>query len=207
MVDDCPYCGEEQSALKNHVRLASGEGHGPSGQYPDDFDRGAASSDVEPSRTSEPAPEPAEPPAPGGGGGAVAVEAVEGAEEDTPQEVPKYDDGDETEVVALPEDKFEGVVDVAYDAGGQDVEEEDVVDAEATTVDSADKSGGSSDEVAISSGGITLGTVLLWVIILPLLTVIALAAMTAGADVRQNQNDSGHQLGPSVGDDSAVDFV
>lgn len=36
----CPYCGEEQKALKNHVRLSSGNGHGPSGEYPDDFDAG-----------------------------------------------------------------------------------------------------------------------------------------------------------------------
>jgi len=38
MGSECPYCGEGQRALKNHVRLAAGDGHGPSGQYPDDFD-------------------------------------------------------------------------------------------------------------------------------------------------------------------------
>ncbi|MEF8826363.1 MAG: hypothetical protein V5A27_08520 [Halapricum sp.] len=36
----CPYCGESQNALKNHVRLSSGNGHGASGEYPADFDAG-----------------------------------------------------------------------------------------------------------------------------------------------------------------------
>lgn len=44
----CPYCEEEQSALKNHVRLASGNGHGPSGQYPDDFESGSTSTNSTP---------------------------------------------------------------------------------------------------------------------------------------------------------------
>lgn len=39
-METCPYCGEEQYALKNHVRLASGNGHGPSGTYPEDFEDG-----------------------------------------------------------------------------------------------------------------------------------------------------------------------
>ncbi|MFC7156122.1 hypothetical protein ACFQPA_11755 [Halomarina halobia] len=33
----CPYCGQECRALKNHVRLTSDDDHGPSGQYPEDF--------------------------------------------------------------------------------------------------------------------------------------------------------------------------
>lgn len=41
----CPYCGEQVNALKNHVRLSSGGGHGPSGEYPDDFEGGAGSGD------------------------------------------------------------------------------------------------------------------------------------------------------------------
>lgn len=46
----CPYCSEPVNALKNHVRLSDGGGHGPSGQYPDGFeddtngDRGASAS-------------------------------------------------------------------------------------------------------------------------------------------------------------------
>lgn len=43
MAKTCIYCDEEKSALKNHVRLASGDGHGPSGAYPDDFDPGGSS--------------------------------------------------------------------------------------------------------------------------------------------------------------------
>jgi hypothetical protein len=39
-METCPYCAEEQHALKNHVRLTSGDGHGPSGTYPDDFEDG-----------------------------------------------------------------------------------------------------------------------------------------------------------------------
>jgi hypothetical protein len=34
----CHFCGEDQRALKNHVRLTAGGGHGPSGSYPDSFD-------------------------------------------------------------------------------------------------------------------------------------------------------------------------
>jgi hypothetical protein len=39
---NCPYCGVEKRALKNHVRLSSGDGHGPSGSYPGDFDGGSS---------------------------------------------------------------------------------------------------------------------------------------------------------------------
>jgi hypothetical protein len=39
-MDPCPFCGKEYHALKNHVRLTSGGGHGPSGQYPDEFNSG-----------------------------------------------------------------------------------------------------------------------------------------------------------------------
>lgn len=37
----CPICGRDTGAVKNHVRMASGDGHGPPGQYPDAFDREA----------------------------------------------------------------------------------------------------------------------------------------------------------------------
>lgn len=40
----CPYCAKDVNALKNHVRLSSGGGHGPSGSYPDDFNGGVANS-------------------------------------------------------------------------------------------------------------------------------------------------------------------
>lgn len=33
----CPYCKKEYNALKNHVRLSSGNGHGTCGDYPNDF--------------------------------------------------------------------------------------------------------------------------------------------------------------------------
>ena len=36
MKNECPHCGESYSALKNHIRLASGNGHGSSGSYPED---------------------------------------------------------------------------------------------------------------------------------------------------------------------------
>lgn len=38
MDKQCPYCGETQRALKNHVRLTDGKGHGQTGTYPDTFD-------------------------------------------------------------------------------------------------------------------------------------------------------------------------
>ena len=40
MEKECPYCGKSCNALKNHVRLASGDGHGSSGEYPPDFNGG-----------------------------------------------------------------------------------------------------------------------------------------------------------------------
>jgi hypothetical protein len=36
--EQCPYCGETQRALKNHVRLTDGKGHGRTGTYPSTFD-------------------------------------------------------------------------------------------------------------------------------------------------------------------------
>ena len=36
MKNECPHCGETYSALKNHIRLASGGGHGSSGSYPEE---------------------------------------------------------------------------------------------------------------------------------------------------------------------------
>ena len=42
MIKRCQYCGEQQTALKNHIRLSSGDGHGPSGTYPDDFEDGTS---------------------------------------------------------------------------------------------------------------------------------------------------------------------
>lgn len=34
----CPICGKEVGAVKNHVRMASGDGHGRSGEYPEYYD-------------------------------------------------------------------------------------------------------------------------------------------------------------------------
>lgn len=36
-MQQCPYCGAEVNALKNHVRLTNGNDHGPSGEYPAGF--------------------------------------------------------------------------------------------------------------------------------------------------------------------------
>lgn len=33
----CPYCGKDVGAVKNHIRLTGGGGHGPRGHYPDGF--------------------------------------------------------------------------------------------------------------------------------------------------------------------------
>ena len=34
----CPICGKEVGAVKNHVRMTSGDGHGRSGEYPEYYD-------------------------------------------------------------------------------------------------------------------------------------------------------------------------
>jgi hypothetical protein len=54
MIKRCQYCGEQQTALKNHIRLSSGDGHDSSGTYPDDFEDGnSANSDTAGQETDE----------------------------------------------------------------------------------------------------------------------------------------------------------
>jgi hypothetical protein len=36
---DCPYCDTSTGHLNNHIRPTDGNGHGPAGQYPDDWDK------------------------------------------------------------------------------------------------------------------------------------------------------------------------
>lgn len=36
---DCPYCGKHSGQINNHVRMSKGDGHGSTGEYPDDWDR------------------------------------------------------------------------------------------------------------------------------------------------------------------------
>jgi hypothetical protein len=50
MAKKCPYCGKSQEALKNHVRLASGDGHGEAGEYPPEFN---SDSTVEQSQSTQ----------------------------------------------------------------------------------------------------------------------------------------------------------
>lgn len=38
MDGQCPHCGKETGMLRNHIRLSSGKGHGPPGQYPSEDD-------------------------------------------------------------------------------------------------------------------------------------------------------------------------
>lgn len=53
----CPHCGEEQRALKNHIRLTDGGGHGSYGSYPD---KSAGTSSSGPQTTGSTAPSPEE---------------------------------------------------------------------------------------------------------------------------------------------------
>lgn len=71
MGEICPYCGRETGALKNHVRMSSGDGHGPRGEYPDGFD---GESTPDPEHYEEPDPsddrDGESPSSDGGGSGA-----------------------------------------------------------------------------------------------------------------------------------------
>lgn len=71
MTQACPYCDKEVKArgAKNHVRLASGDGHGEQGTVPDDFDgavdtadSGADSPDADDSGDDPEQTEPADSP-------------------------------------------------------------------------------------------------------------------------------------------------
>lgn len=192
MAKICPYCTEEQTALKNHVRLASGDGHGPSGQYPDDFergpDRGGGDDDDEPGGTlAAPA---------AGGSGTVTVEAVEDA---GAQEVPEYeeeeaDGSDEENIVAMPESELNGMLQAARetvtrDKGGDSDEDSASTDETGTRVDAPSLD---PDDVAekADENGWGVGAVLL-------LFFLALAAGVAWSIIQnaaENARQTGHQL-------------
>lgn len=221
MVKTCPYCEEQKSALKNHVRLTSGSGHGPSGQYPDDFEpstglknSSTSATDVGESSEGDGGSTQAPPlPSPSPDGGAVTVQ--EEPETGEAQEVPEFGQEDEEEeeagLVAFTEEEFENVFDAAYDAGRADAEaeaglglsgppedeeeEDDVVEVEAVEGD-APEDDEETDE-STSSGGLTLGRVFMWIVVLPLLAVVGLVALAAGAnnEQEQNQNDRGPAFG------------
>lgn len=60
-MESCPYCGEDQRALKNHVRLSSDNGHGASGEYPEDFQNENADQDTVDDDQPDSLEEPEEP--------------------------------------------------------------------------------------------------------------------------------------------------
>jgi hypothetical protein len=198
MVKNCPYCGEEQSALKNHVRLASGDGHGPSGQYPDDFtDDGPDQDGPDPGGGREAVAlddhgattEPVD-----GGGGAVTVEAVEDAE---PEEVPKYDadvDDDAESIVAMPESELNEMLRATGNAvtGGGEPEESTEVDGEDLSVDSPSLD---ADEVAAKAdeNGWGLETI----VVLAVITVLAGAVSGALRDAAETATQKRQQWSES----------
>lgn len=100
MQEACPYCGEEKSALKNHVRLSSGGGHGPSGSYPDDFEAGGS---AEPPPQSDGGQQLMEPP---------EEEAQEVVETEPVQDVPEDapDDQEDAGGLRFEEDEFDEMV-------------------------------------------------------------------------------------------------
>lgn len=140
MVNTCPYCGEEHRALKNHVRLTSGSGHGPSGQYPEDFpdapDQDEQPSpggglDVAPARDDATDHDdlPDDPPESAGGGGAVAVEAVADAEteeQSEPDETAEEDDS----LIAMPESELNTMLQEAAKSRVSDSDETEPADAD-----------------------------------------------------------------------------
>ena len=222
MAQICPYCSEEQSALKNHVRLASGDGHGPSGQYPDDFADGADRDDPDPGGggleaglaldedVDDDRPEPPEP-VNDGGGGAVTVEAVENAE---PEEVPEYDedvDEDEEGIVAMPESELNTMLREAAASAGEAAasageavtggeESEESTDDEDTSIDTPSLD---PDDVAekADENGWGLGAVLA----LFVLAVVAGVVWGHIKNTAENARERGQQL--TTGRDPAIPGV
>lgn len=177
----CPYCAKECSALKNHVRLASGDGHGPAGSYPEDFEGGGGSD-----------PPPAQQQASDGGG--TALDTVDDdALVFSPEEYDQVVSG------VRAEGYNEGVED-GFDAGygtaqhelQDDDQEDDVIDVESTAVDSdpgdstATDGGAASGTASASSGGGIL-LKLLGAVVAVVLFLVGLIAMAAS----QNQGDGG----------------
>lgn len=210
MAKNCPYCGEKQSALKNHVRLTSGGGHGPPGQYPDDFERADPDGDDHDPDGGASAPVPApsadgtsgvleEPPEPQHAGAGEVEHAG-------PQELPEYDDqGDEeTDLVAFTEEEFQEVADTIYAHGqhsaevSQTDESDDVIDVESTTVEDAktDEKSDESDESA-SSGGWSVGRFLWWAFVVVAGTVLALRKLIGNGD--DGQTDEWNSTDPAFG--------
>lgn len=123
MKENCPYCSKEKSALKNHVRLASGNGHGPSGQYPDDFEPGGTA----PANDELPA----------------------SPVDDTPGTEQEPDDRDEEETVELSPGELENVIQTAeeeaFEAGRETAtDEREAIEVESTVEDVEPDSGQNS---------------------------------------------------------------
>jgi len=191
MVNICPYCGEEHRALKNHVRLTSGDGHGPSGQYPEDFpgapdqdDRPDPGGGLDVAPALDEDPDPDAPPEPAGGGGAVAVEAVADAEE---QSEPDEDES----LIAMPESELNTMLQEAAQSVTPDSGESE---QETTDDASADDDGPVVKPVAAAEQaedeGWSLGVVLLVFI----LTVLAGLAWGYITDKAENGRERAQQL-------------
>lgn len=72
----CPYCKESKKprGLKNHVRMASGDGHGDAGSVPDSYETDLEdANDVADGEDDEDGPEDGEDAADGGSGEATTV--------------------------------------------------------------------------------------------------------------------------------------
>jgi len=190
MAKICPYCGEEQTALKNHVRLASGGGHGPSGQYPDEFgDDDQDDGDDDPGGAAAASAT--------GGGGTVTVEAVE--ETETSQEPPDVEEEpeeDEESLIAMPESELNEMLQSAAATAGEAVSRDDKETEESTSADEEDTSVDTPsldpDDVAekAEENGWGLGAVLL----LFILAVAAGIAWSAIQDAAEDARQKGQQL-------------
>ena len=114
MVTPCPYCGKEQRAVKNHIRLTDGDGHGPAGQYPEGWGERRDRGEPDPGGggvevmleedVDEDAPEPGHVDT---GDGAIAAEALE----EPADELPEWDEeGEEESIIAMPESELKAML-------------------------------------------------------------------------------------------------
>jgi len=184
MSQRCPYCGEEKRAVKNHVRLASGEGHGPSGQYPDDFGERGDQDDGGGADPSDPSH--------GDGGSALTVEAVEETETSTEADsLKETDDGGEgEEIVAMPEGQLNSMLKTA---ASMKPEGDDEAESSSTTEESSSTSI-DVDPVETVENADAEGWPL-WKILL-VLGLAALAAITIGAikEAAENGQEQAHEF-------------
>lgn len=167
MSDPCPHCDAEPRALKNHIRLTAGNGHGPRGEYPDESpsspDRGGDARDA---------------------GGGLALQQREEPEPRQPSPIKTEPDNDDG-LVVLAEDEFEKLLE-----GGRGANEAEKSSTGGATALDPESAAEKADELG---WGVWFGVAV--VLIVAALAIGAAQARAAAERGRQGAVDLGTELG------------